>query len=970
VNTNPTRREFLRGAAAVCALSLVRLRVGEASAQDPSPGATLAPQAAPYTGFEDVYREAWRWDSVQKSSHFVNCWYQRGCNWNVFVKGGIAWREEQAATYPQTNEDVPDFNPRGCQKGACYSERMYDASRVLYPLKRAGERGEGKWKRVSWDEALREIGEACVDAIASDGPGALQIDEGTAIANGCNGLGLYRTHSILDVPFMDMNSECGDHRPGVYATTGKLVFSGSADDFFYSDLILCWGGNPAYTQIPNAHFMNEARYHGARVITIAPDYSASAVHADLWIPLDVGTDAALGLGAAHVMVEEGLCDEAFLVEQTDMPLLVRTDTGELLRERDVEADGADDRFYVFDRASGEVRLAPQRSLALEGLEPALDGVFRVRTLRGEIEASPVFARLRQHLSDYTPEAASKITGVHPNLIRRFAREVAKARAAVILAQANFSKFYHGLEMERAQLLVLTLAGHVGKKGAGITGFPFIAPGGVDGLAAATGPSSAREALRALEAKLAPAMQPMAERGYTPEMMIYAGAREEYAKAGSPAANLFFYTHGGMDRLWGRSKEWDPHLRRELSDYLEESFAKGWQADPSGREPRIFFQLGGNVLRRIRGNDRLHDGWLPRLDLLVTVDFRMSTTALHSDYVLPAAGWYEKDDITWSTTLAPFAHPVVKVVEPLGEAKSDWAFHCLLVKEIQAIARKRGIRSFTDRAGVHRRLDRVYDDFTFEGRYTEDNPDDLLREIMACADNLGGASWDELKEKGFVPYTAVGAGLLNIGSAMDFVPNETLTANTWHTRKKLPWPTLTRRIQFFIDHPFYRELGEVLPVHKDDPPIGGIHPLRMTGGHTRWSIHATWRDQKHMLQLNRGGPTVFLGRADAGARGIADGDRVRVRNDIGSFEASAKVSAALRPGQVIVYHAWEPYMFEGRKTYQSTIPAPINPIQLAGGYFHLQPMLASGAPASPDRGTRVEVERIERHSPVPRGGEGR
>jgi len=83
--------------------------------------------------------------------------------------------------------------------------------------------------------------------------------------------------------------------------------------------------------------------------------------------------------------------------------------------------------------------------------------------------------------------------------------------------------------------------------------------------------------------------------------------------------------------------------------------------------------------------------------------------------------------------------------------------------------------------------------------------------------------------------------------------------------------------------------------------------------------------------------------------------VRGYNDIGSFEVNAKVSAAIRPGQVVVYHAWEPYMFEGRKSYQSTLPAPINPIQLAGGYFHLQPMLAAGGPASPDRGTRVEIE---------------
>src|SRR5450756_2126720 len=87
-------------------------------------------------------------------------------------------------------------------------------------------------------------------------------------------------------------------------TCGKVFFASSADDLFYSDLILVWGGNPTYTQIPNAHFIIEARYRGARVVAIAPDYNASAIHADRCISVDVANDAAFGLDLAHVMVEE------------------------------------------------------------------------------------------------------------------------------------------------------------------------------------------------------------------------------------------------------------------------------------------------------------------------------------------------------------------------------------------------------------------------------------------------------------------------------------------------------------------------------------------------------------------------------------------------------------------------------------------------------------------------------------------
>ena len=956
--TGITRRAFLKTTGGALTLSLLQLD-WLAGAERKAQGGVLPEWSAEYRNWEDVYRNQWAWDRIGKSTHFVNCWYQRGCAWNIYVRDGLVWREEQVAAYAPVTAEAPDFNPRGCQKGACYSQRMYDPARLRYPLKRVGKRGEGKWKRISWEQALQEIADATIDALRTDGAGAVVFDEGTAISNGCNGLGLYRTHMILDTPLMDMNSECGDHRPGVWATTGKMMFSGSMDDLFYSDLILVWGGNPVYTQIPNAHFINEARYKGARVVTIAPDYNASAIHADLWVPVNVGSDAALGLAMSHVIVEEGLYNKAFLVEQTDMPLLVRTDTQRFLRAADLRHGGGDDVFYVFDQVTQKIAEAPRRDLRLHGIEPALEGEFQVDTVRGKVTVMPVFARLRKQLAAYSPEASAKITGADPAVVRALARQIGKAKAAIVLAQANFSKFYHGLEMERAQLLVLTLAGHCGKKGTGITGFPYINLGGVDGMSAASGSLPPKLGLQALAEKMAPQTAQLKEQGYSTEMMIYQQSKAQYAGGGTPAAGIFMYFHGGLGKLYGRSKEWDPHLKRDLKDYLAEALQKGWQADPSALRPRVFFQVGGNIVRRIRGYNRMFDddGLFAKIQTLVTADPRMSNTALHSDYVLPGAGWYEKDDITWSGGYAPYAHPTTKVVNPIGEAKSDWEFHTLLVKALQQRAIERGTRTYKDRSGNDRRLDNVYDEFTFGGRFTESNPDEMLAEILSLSDNLGGISWQELKQKGFARYTGVGTGLMGIGNATDVKPNETITANTWHTEQKLPWPTLTRRIQFYIDHDFFLELGEELPVHKDNPPIGGNYPLQLTGGHTRWSIHATWRDQKHMLQLQRGEPAMFMGPADAAVRGIRDGDRARVFNDLGSFEIQVKLSAQLRPGQVLVYHAWEPYQFKDGLSYASIEPAPINPVQLAGGYFHLQPMLAAGAPGSPDRGTRVEVKRI-------------
>jgi len=904
-----------------------------------------------YRDYEDVYREQWTWDRVAKSTHFVNCWYQRCCCWNVYVKDGLVFREEQAGAYPAIDAGIPDYNPRGCQKGACFSRRMYDPSRVRYPLKRVGLRGEGRWKRISWDEALREIADACIDVLASDGPRAIVWDEGSGGSN----MLLQRTCHVLDTRVLDLDAEFGDHHPGAAVTCGKISFASSADDLFHSDLILVWGGNPVYTQIPQAHFLSEARYRGARVVAIAPDYNASASRADLWVPVNVGNDAALGLSLAHVMVEEGLYDGAFIREQTDLPLLVRRDTRRLLRESDIDKGGDEQTFFVFDRASDGIRKVPRTTLSLGDIDPSLEGEYRVNTAGGEVAVTTVFSLLRERLAAYAPETAAEITGIAPPLVRRLAREIAGAKAATCLTQANFSKYYHGLEMERAQILVFALAGQIGRKGSGINGFPFLHLAGIEGVVVAPGSLPPKLGLAAVGARAAPAMLRMKWQGHTQEMMLYEMARELYATGRYPSSGLFFYAHGGLDALYGRSKEWDPSMKRELSEYLKEALAKGWQFG-GGERPRVLFAVGGNILRRIKGYPRLLDTLLPKLDMMVTVDWRMSQTALHSDYVLPAAAWYEYNEIPWTTPISPYAHATTRVVEPLAEAKSDWEFHCLFMKALQDRAVERGVPVFKDHAGEERRLDRAYDELTFGRRYTEENQEEFLDELLSIATNVGGIGWHELKEKGFRRYTETGTGYLILGNATDIEPDETITANTWHTEQKRPWPTLTRRMQFYIDHEFYLELGEELPVHKDLPPIGGDHPLQMTSGHTRWSIHAAWRDEPDLQRLEQGEPVILIGPEDARARDIADGNRVRVYNDVGAFELRAKISRTLRPGQVIVYDGWEPYQFSGHRSHQALTPNPINPLQLAGGYFHLQPRLAVGAPGASDRGTRVEIER--------------
>jgi anaerobic selenocysteine-containing dehydrogenase len=194
------------------------------------------------------------------------------------------------------------------------------------------------------------------------------------------------------------------------------------------------------------------------VVIVAPDYSPSAIHADVFVPVRIGSDAALALAMCRVIVDEGLMDRPFVREQTDLPLLVRTDTGRFLRQQDVAEGGRDDIFYFFDKTTQQVVEAPQR-LELGDAVPALHGTFTAALAGGgSVEVEPVFARLERLLKDYTPEAASAVCGAHPDVIRKIARMVAAGKTHV-LDGWTFGKSYHGDLMERSICLVLALTGN-------------------------------------------------------------------------------------------------------------------------------------------------------------------------------------------------------------------------------------------------------------------------------------------------------------------------------------------------------------------------------------------------------------------------------------------------------------------------------------------------------------------------------
>ncbi|MFQ5352001.1 MAG: molybdopterin dinucleotide binding domain-containing protein, partial [Candidatus Binatia bacterium] len=220
-----------------------------------------------------------------------------------------------------------------------------------------------------------------------------------------------------------------------------------------------------------------------------------------------------------------------------------------------------------------------------------------------------------------------------------------------------------------------------------------------------------------------------------------------------------------------------------------------------------------------------------------------------------------------------------------------------------------------------------------------------------------ATLESYKQKGFYRMTALDRlDPVSLNTSSDVEPDKTIVALQWHVRDKVPYPTLVRRAQFYIDHDWFIEAGEQLPVHKDNPNVGGTHRFRMTSGHLRWSIHSIWVVNKLILRTHRGRPGMFMNPHDAEEYGLKDGELVEVYNDFSSFKVHVITAASVRPGQLVIYHAWEPYQFPGWKSYDVAIPGMVKYLHLAGGYGQLRYWRWNWQPTQSDRAVSVDVRR--------------
>ncbi|MFH1349921.1 MAG: molybdopterin-dependent oxidoreductase [Pseudomonadota bacterium] len=346
--------------------------------------------------------------------HTNCCGCYGNCGVKAYVVDGVAVRLE--------GEPDSDMGPGGglCGKGAAQLMSLYNPNRIKYPLRRTnpkkGMKEDPKWERISWDEALDTIAEKHKAVLEKD-PRAVVFggtpSPGTPVCLGAVFPGLFLTMGTRNFAPGGVGLHCGN---GAHFGAGLVHCSWSVlPDYNYCNLAVQFGSNKGtgsgHGSGPNMRLAAKARARGMRNIVFDPICNFGGGKATEWIPILPGTDLAVILSMCNIIVNElGTYDEEFLRAYTNGPYLVGPDKRFV---RDKEKN----RPMLWDESDDRAKTWDDPTLT----HPALLGDFKV----DGIECRPAFHVIKEHLKQYHPEWAEKISTVPAITTRRIALEFAE-----------------------------------------------------------------------------------------------------------------------------------------------------------------------------------------------------------------------------------------------------------------------------------------------------------------------------------------------------------------------------------------------------------------------------------------------------------------------------------------------------------------------------------------------------------------
>jgi len=350
-----------------------------------------------------------------------------------------------------------------CHKGIVAGKIPYMEERILYPLKRVGERGEGKFERISWEQAMDEIGAKIMDVKEKYGSRSVVVNTfPCGYPNLFGGVGPLLQYRFIDTfGASQLGGEMVDSSeimmpamvfgdPLIWTRQNPLLLA-------RSHYIINWAGNPiGWTRAAaTSRSLMEAKENGAKIINIGPIFDSTAAKSDQWIPINPGTDAAMALAMANLLIEEKLYDEEFLNKYTVAPFLVRDDNGYFLRESDIAEDGDPEKYVIWNKV-------PRKAV---GVEPhSFDFGRDYPDILGEVTINGIacktaFVRLKEEVAKWTPESQEELTGVPAQVVKDLLHEYIAQKPSTIFMGVGL-RYLNGVPAARALVLLPILSGNL------------------------------------------------------------------------------------------------------------------------------------------------------------------------------------------------------------------------------------------------------------------------------------------------------------------------------------------------------------------------------------------------------------------------------------------------------------------------------------------------------------------------------
>lgn len=554
-----------------------------------------------------------------------------------------------------------------------------------------------------------------------------------------------------------------------------------------SKLITLWGMNWIATKMPDGHWLTEARLHGAKVVTIAPEYQSATTKADEAIIIRPGTDGALALGLANVIVRENLYDSDFVRTFTDLPLLVRADNGKLLSAKDTfpgyanavltATELTEDKpklpkpaehakqylpaslreewgdFVVWDESADGPKAVSRDEVGryFNGVNAALEGTFDVRLADGStVECRPVFDALKQYLVDScSPEDISKVTWVPADAIEKLARDIAAHPKETLFVEGmGPNHFFNNDCKDRTIILVAALTNNIGHYGGTVGCYAgnYRLPN-FSGIG-----------------------QWIAENPFDIELDRTQPARTKKYYHGESA---HYYNYGDRPlRIGNKMFTGKTHMPTPTKSVL--------------------YANGNSLLGNAKGAHNMFINVIPKIEMIALGEWFWTASCEYSDIVFGVDSWPERKipDIFASVT-NPFLHSWVETPLPrIYDTHDDVEVWAAIAN---ALAKETGDQRFSD-----------YWKFIEDG----DTPSYIQR-VFDAGNATKGYKFDDLHEscKDGTPF------FMMLRTSPKIVGWE-------QTQESKPWYTRSGRLEFYRDEDEFIEYGENLPVHRE--PVDGTH----------------------------------------------------------------------------------------------------------------------------------------------------